>query len=122
MPTISDNTHIADSVYSQAGIAQNAATTSANSQACTTNLGTTVNLSLVNGVYIPGVYCTTGTASIGTAGITLSGDGIYIFKINGALKNTPSHSMAGTIPVVCTIFLDSYNFRNWPSSKLEVCS
>src|SRR4029077_11103967 len=34
--------HTADSTYSQAGSAQNAATSSANSQACTTNLGTTV--------------------------------------------------------------------------------
>ncbi len=86
VPTISGSTHMADSVYSQAGLAQNAATSSAKSQACTTNLGTTVNLSLVNGgVYTPGVYCTTGAASIGTAGITLSGNGIYIFKINGAL-------------------------------------
>ena len=86
MSTVSGNTHVADSAYSQAGVMQNNAISSANSQVCTTNLGTTVDLSLVHGgVYTPGVYCTTGAASIGTAGITLSGNGIYIFKINGAL-------------------------------------
>jgi predicted secreted protein with PEFG-CTERM motif len=84
--TIDGIVHMADSVYSQAGTAQNAATSYANSQVCTTNLGTTVDLSLVhNGVYTPGVYCTTGAASIGAGGITLSGNGIYIFKIDGAL-------------------------------------
>src|SRR6185312_6320321 len=78
--------HVADSEYSQASTAQSAATSFANSQACTTNLGTTVDLSLVQGgVYTPGVYCTTGAASIGAGGITLSGNGIYIFKIGGAL-------------------------------------
>src|SRR6185312_12180178 len=78
--------HVADSEYSQASTAQSAATSFANSQACTTNLGTTVDLSLVQGgVYTPGVYCTTGAASIGSGGITLSGNGIYIFKIGGAL-------------------------------------
>jgi predicted secreted protein with PEFG-CTERM motif len=86
VPTISGSTHVADAVYSQAGAMQNAAISSANSQVCTTNLGTTVDLSLVHGgVYTPGVYCTTGATSIGTGGITLSGDGIYIFKIDGAL-------------------------------------
>ncbi|MHB9161274.1 MAG: ice-binding family protein, partial [Nitrosotalea sp.] len=86
VPAISGSTHVADSVYAQAGTAQYDATSSANSQACTSNLGSTVDLSLVNGgVYTPGVYCTTGAASIGSGGITLSGNGIYIFKIDGAL-------------------------------------
>src|SRR5579864_7916686 len=86
VPSISGSTHVADSAYSQAGTAQSTATSFANSQVCTTNLGTSVNLSLVHGgVYTPGVYCITGAASIGPSGITLSGDGIYIFKIGGAL-------------------------------------
>ena len=43
-------------------------------------------LSLVHGgAYTPGVYCTTGDTSIGAGGITLSGNGVYIFKIDGAL-------------------------------------
>jgi predicted secreted protein with PEFG-CTERM motif len=87
VPSISGSTHVADSVYQQAGTAQNAATSNANSQVCTTNLGTSVDLSLVQGgVYAPGVYCTTGAASIGTGGITLTGNGIHIFQINGALS------------------------------------
>ena len=39
------------------------------------------------GVYTSGVYCINGGASIGTAGITLSGNGYHIFKINGALTS-----------------------------------
>jgi predicted secreted protein with PEFG-CTERM motif len=94
VPSISGNTHVADSVYSQAGIMQNAAISSANSQVCTTNLGTSVDLSLVHGgVYTPGVYCTTGAASIGTGGITLSGNGIYIFKIGGALTTAANSAV-----------------------------
>ena len=86
MPTVNGITHVADSVYSQAGTIQNSDKSSANAQACTANLGTTVNLSTVQGgVYTPGVYCTTGAASIGAAGITLSGNGNYVFKIDGAL-------------------------------------
>ncbi|HET7337706.1 MAG TPA: hypothetical protein VFJ23_07430, partial [Candidatus Nitrosotalea sp.] len=76
VPSISGSTHVADTVYSQAGIAQNAAIASANSEVCTENLGTSVDLSLVHGgVYTPGIYCTTGAASIGAGGITLSGNG-----------------------------------------------
>src|SRR4029077_1115739 len=93
-PTVNGIIHTADSAYSQAGTAQNAATTSANSQACTSNLGTTVDLSLVQGgVYTPGVYCTTGAASIGTGGITLSGNGNYIFKIDGALTTVANSAV-----------------------------
>ncbi|HEY8109931.1 MAG TPA: ice-binding family protein, partial [Candidatus Nitrosotenuis sp.] len=33
----------------------------------------------------PGVYCIDGSAHVNTAGIVLSGDGLYIFRINGAL-------------------------------------
>ncbi|HZS74790.1 MAG TPA: ice-binding family protein, partial [Candidatus Nitrosotalea sp.] len=39
------------------------------------------------GVYSPGVYCINGAADIGTSGITLTGSGDYIFKINGALTS-----------------------------------
>jgi predicted secreted protein with PEFG-CTERM motif len=92
--TVSGNTHVADSIYQQAGTVQNTATSIANSQVCTTHLGTSVDLSLVhNGVYSPGVYCTTGAASIGSGGITLSGNGIYIFQINGALTTVVNSGM-----------------------------
>ncbi|MHB8602612.1 MAG: ice-binding family protein [Nitrosotalea sp.] len=90
---ISGSIHVVDFVYSQAGTAQYDAISSANSQMCTSNLGGIVDLSLVNGgVYTPGVYCTTGAGTIGAAGITLSGDGTYIFKIGGTLT-TVSHSI-----------------------------
>ena len=92
--TVTGIIHVADSTYSQAGTAQNAVTSSANSQVCTTNLGTSVDLSLVQGgVYTPGVYCTTGAASIGTGGITLSGNGNYIFKIDGALTTVANSAV-----------------------------
>src|SRR6185312_14194456 len=92
--TVNGFIHLSDDTYSQAGTAQSAATSFANSQACTTNLGTTVDLSLVQGgVYTPGVYCTTGAASIGTGGITLSGNGVYIFKIDGALTTVADSSV-----------------------------
>ncbi|MHB9161715.1 MAG: ice-binding family protein, partial [Nitrosotalea sp.] len=94
VPAISGSTHVVDSVYAQAGTAQSAATSAANSQVCTSNLGATVDLSLVNGgVYTPGVYCTTGAASIGSGGITLSGNGIYIFKIGGALTTVSNSAV-----------------------------
>jgi len=93
-PTVNGIIHTADSAYSQAGTAQNTAISSANSQACTTNLGTSVDLSLVQGgVYTPGVYCTTGAASIGAGGITLSGNGNYIFKIDGALTTVANSAV-----------------------------
>ena len=80
--TVNGLIHMSDDTYSQAGTAQSAAISFANSQACTTNLGTTVDLSLVQGgVYTPGVYCTTGAASIGSGGITRSGNGIYISRL-----------------------------------------
>ncbi len=92
--TVNGIIHITDSTYEQAGIAQNSATSSANAQACTANLGTSVNLSLVQGgVYTPGVYCITGAASIGAGGITLSGNGNYIFKIDGALTTVANSNV-----------------------------
>ena len=85
-PTVSGSTYVANGTYSQAGLDQNSAISSANSQTCTSNLGTAIDLSLVNnGTYTPGVYCTTGATSIGTGGITLSGNGVYIFNIASTL-------------------------------------
>ncbi len=91
-PTVNGTTHVADSTYNQAGIDQNAALNNLNGQACTftfapgaIDLATDTTHGPI-GVYTPGVYCTSGAASIGTAGITLSGNGTYIFRINGALS------------------------------------
>ncbi len=59
---------------------------------CTTTTGAQTDLDTLTptggvtpGVLIPGVYCIGGAASIKAAGITLNGDGIYIFRITGAL-------------------------------------
>lgn len=77
--------------YSTAGTDEGSALTNLNSQACTftfapgaIDLATDTTHGAI-GMYTPGVYCTSGAASIGTAGITLSGSGTYIFRINGAL-------------------------------------
>lgn len=79
--------------YSTAGTDQNSALANLNSQACTftfasgaIDLATDTTHGAI-GVYTPGVYCTSGAASIGTAGISLSGTGTYIFRINGALTS-----------------------------------
>ena len=45
------------------------------------------------GVYTPGVYCTSAAASIGTGGITLSGAGTYIFRVNGALTTVANSAV-----------------------------
>src|SRR3989344_7861448 len=79
--------------YSTAGTDQGNVLVNLNGQACTfTFANGAIDLATDTthgpiGVYTPGVYCTTGAgaASIGTAGITLSGAGTYIFRINGAL-------------------------------------
>jgi len=90
--TTSGLTHVADSVYSNAGIDQNVALSDLNIQACTytfpagvVDFATDTTHGTI-GVYKPGVYCNapTSAASIGTSGITLDGAGTYIFRINGA--------------------------------------
>ncbi len=93
--TVSGTTHVADATYNQAGTDQGTALTNLNSQACTftfasgaIDLATDTTHGSI-GVYTPGVYCTAAAsaASIGTAGITLSGAGTFIFRINGALTS-----------------------------------
>lgn len=87
--------------YATAGIDQGAALNNLNSQACTftfangaIDLATDTTHGAI-GMYTPGVYCTAGpgAASIGTAGITLSGSGTYIFRINGALTSVANSSV-----------------------------
>lgn len=88
--------------YATAGIDQGAALNNLNGQACTftfangaIDLATDTTHGAI-GMYTPGVYCTAGpgAASIGTAGITLSGSGTYIFRINGALTSVANSSVA----------------------------
>ncbi|MDO8260678.1 MAG: ice-binding family protein [Candidatus Magasanikbacteria bacterium] len=58
------------------------------------------------GVYTPGVYCThgAGAASIGTGGITLSGSGTYIFRINGALTSVDNSVVTLSGASACDVF------------------
>ncbi len=86
--------------YTNAGTAQGTALTNLNNQACTYTFPTgAINLSTDTthgpiGLYTPGVYCTgASAASIGTAGITLSGAGTYIFRIDGALTSVANSSV-----------------------------
>lgn len=80
------------------------ALTNLNSQTCTfTFTSGAINLATdtthgTAGVYTPGVYCTSGAgaASIGTGGITLSGSGTYIFKVNGALTSVDNSNVTLT--------------------------
>lgn len=112
VPTISGTTHTADSAYNGAGIDQGTALASLASQACTftfapgaIDLATDTTHGPV-GVYTPGVYCTgaPGAASIGTAGITLSGAGTYIFRINGALTSVVNSHVTLAGASACDVF------------------
>ncbi len=103
-PTVSGTTYIADGTYNQAGTDQGTALTNLNSQPCTfTFAAGAIDLAADTthgplGVYAPGVYCTQGAgdASIGTAGITLSGSGTYIFRINGALTTVANSGVTSS--------------------------
>lgn len=93
--TVNGATHIADSVYNQAGIDQNNALSALNNQPCSftfapgpINLASDTTHGAV-GVYGPGVYCISGAAAIGGGGtITLTGTGTYIFRMDGALTTS----------------------------------
>ncbi len=101
VPTVNGPTHVADSVYNQAGIDQNNALSYLNNQPCSFNFAPgPVDLASDTthgpiGVYVPGVYCITGAASIGGGGtITLTGAGTYIFRMDGALTTSPNSIVA----------------------------
>lgn len=79
--------------YATAGIDQGSALSALASQSCTftfapgaIDLATDTTHGPI-GLYAPGVYCTSGAVSIGTGGITLSGAGTYVFRIDGALTS-----------------------------------
>ncbi|MBJ7593258.1 MAG: DUF3494 domain-containing protein [Candidatus Dormibacteraeota bacterium] len=101
-PTVSGTTHSPpSSKYSTAGTDQGSASANLNSQACTftfppgaVDLATDTSHGTL-GVYAPGVYCTAASsdASIGTAGITLTGAGAFIFKVNGALTTVDNSAV-----------------------------
>lgn len=101
-PTVNGTTYSPpSSKYSSAGIDQAAALVNLNSQPCShtfpagaVNLATDTSHGAI-GVYAPGVYCTTAAsaASIGTGGITLTGSGTYIFRIDGALTTVANSAV-----------------------------
>ena len=100
-PTVNGTTHVADGTYTQAGIDQGSTLSNLNSQPCTfTFANGAIDLATDTthgpaGIYTPGVYCTgaSSAASIGAGGITLSGGGTYIFRINGALTTIANSSV-----------------------------
>src|SRR5438445_453997 len=68
----------------QANLIANA-TNPAQTGACTTTRTAATVLDSLNQPLTPGVYCITGAVSINDE-ITLSGDGVYIFRLGGALN------------------------------------
>ncbi len=96
VPTINGTTHIADGSYNQAGIDQGSALSLLNAQSCDFSFGSATDLSLLSQPLAPGVYCITGAASIGTGGITLNGNGTYVFRITGALTTVANSVVSVT--------------------------
>ncbi len=111
-PTVNGTTHAADGTYTQAGTDQGAALVALNAQPCThtfpagaVDLATDISHGPI-GVYTPGVYCTTASsaASIGSGGITLSGSGTYIFRIDGALTTVANSMVTSAGASACDVF------------------
>lgn len=113
-PTVNGSTYSPPaSTYTTAGTDQGAALAALNSQACThtfpagaVDLATDTSHGTI-GIYAPGVYCTTATsaASIGTGGITLSGSGTFIFRINGALTTVANSTVTlASSASACDVF------------------
>ena len=100
-PTVNGATHVADSVYNQAGIDQGSALSNLNNQPCSFSFAPgPIDLASDTthgpvGVYTPGVYCAAGAASIGGGGtVTLNGAGTYIFRMDGALNSSANSIVA----------------------------
>ena len=106
MPTINGTTYTgADATYIQADTDQDTALSALNAESCDYNFGSATDLSLLTQPLTPGVYCITGAASIGGGGITLSGAGTYIFRINGALTTVAgSHVILTNGASACDVF------------------
>lgn len=87
-PTVTGTIYVSpDPVYTAAEAVQASLLADANNPVqtgdCTTQLGAT-DLTTISPL-TPGVYCFSGAVSIGAGGITLDGNGVYIFRIVGAL-------------------------------------
>jgi putative hemolysin len=76
------------STYLSAQSTQNILIASANNVAqtgsCTMSLSGAIDLSTLSPL-TPGVYCIDGAATVNTAGLTLSGSGVYIFRVAGTI-------------------------------------
>jgi len=91
-PTVTGTTYAGSGViYNQAKADQITKLQSLNALPCTYTFAPgAIDLAMdvahgLKGVYTPGVYCITGAASIGLDGISLSGNGTYVFRMTGAL-------------------------------------
>lgn len=107
MPMVSGATHVADSIYNQAttdGQTAEVALRDYSNFPCAVTfppVGTSVDLSAQDvgsgaGVFPPGIYCTSMAVmnvTIGSAGITLDGQGTYIFRFGGAPLITAPNSV-----------------------------
>lgn len=90
--------------YATAGTDQANALADLNAQPCDFNLGSAIDLSSLTQPLAPGVYCSTGAMSI-TTSLTLSGNGTFIFRADGALNTAASSTvtLAGGASV-CNVF------------------
>ncbi len=92
-PTVNGTTFSPpDTKYSTAGTDQGAALVDLNNQPCDFSYASgpidlAADVTTPDGVgqFTPGVYCIDGAASVGAGGITLTGEGTYIFRMDGAL-------------------------------------
>lgn len=94
--------HAGDSVALQAQTAAVAANTALTGESCTQSFtGTAVEIG--SQTLSPGVYCFSSSAQL-TGTLTLSGDGVFIFKIGTALNTAVGSTVAliGTQP--CNVF------------------
>ncbi|MEO8637575.1 MAG: ice-binding family protein [Candidatus Taylorbacteria bacterium] len=98
--TVSGSTHVADTVYSNAGTAQGVALVNLNNQTpCDLTFSGPIDLAsetthvptfgATTTEYTPGIYCFDNAVNIGGGStITLNGAGTYIFRMDGALDST----------------------------------
>lgn len=98
-PTVTAGSSVLTPCPDQIGIDQNAARAELDAQSCTP-IGDAVALDEIAidagppGVFPPGCYSTTGAMSITTgATVTLSGEGVYIFRSGGALDPAADSSV-----------------------------
>ena len=110
MPTVIGSVHVADATYNQAGLDQASQLAYLNSLTCTfifspgaIDLATDVSHGTL-GVYTPGIYCVRGAATIGTSGLTLSGVGTFLFRINGAFTTVVNSQVTVATLDICNIF------------------